>query len=544
MVKQIKRRKVGEEMIRVSNVSQGLKEDFGDLKKKTAKILKISVDEIKEFQVVRQSVDARKKQQIHYSTTLDVTLHSEKKQQQILKNPPSKQISGTKQEVYQFPSVKNTPKHPVIVGLGPAGLCAALFLARAGIPSVILERGEDVDSRSQAVEEFMKTGKLNPKSNVQFGEGGAGTFSDGKLTTGTKDPRQKTLLETFVQAGAPADILYSHKPHIGTDVLRMMLKNIRKELISLGCDLRFSHQMVGIQAVGDCVSSLSVESPEGRYELSASHVVLATGHSARDTFTMLYDSKIPLEVKNFAVGVRIEQLQKQIGLAQYGEDFHKLPPTDYKLVCHLPSNRSAFSFCVCPGGEVVAATSEEGKLVTNGMSYRSREGENINGGFLVGVEPKDFYEIGKDHPLAGMWFQEHWEKIAFAQGGSNYHAPCQRVEDFLLKRPSQGSGSIQPTYQPGVKYGELDSCLPSEVIETLRDSLPLLGKKVAGFDCPDGLLTGIETRSSSPVRILRDTSLQSSLKGLYPCGEGAGYAGGIVSAGVDGIRVAEQIVSQ
>lgn len=529
-------------MIRISNISQGLEEDFSSLQEKTAKILKISSQEITHLQIVRQSVDARKKNQIHYSTTVDVILENKIKEEKILKNPPSKQITSVQVEEYHFPEVKKRPANPVIVGLGPSGLFAALFLARAGIPSVILERGDEVDTRSAMVEEFMKTGKLSSRSNIQFGEGGAGTFSDGKLTTGTNDPRKKILMESLVEAGAPADILYSHKPHIGTDVLRDVLKNIRKELISLGCDLRFCHKLVDIQAEGDTISSLTVESLSQQYQLPASHVILATGHSARDTFTMLYERNIPLEGKNFAIGVRIEHFQSQMGMAQYGEDYAKLPPTDYKLACHLPSGRSAFSFCVCPGGEVVGATSEEERVVTNGMSYRSRGGKNINGGLLVGVSPVDFEPFGKNHPLSGMWFQDYWEKVTFQQGGGNYHAPCQRVEDFLKMRPSTSCGEIQPTYGPGVTYGEIDPCLPKEIVDTLRESIPLLGKKVKGFDCPDALLTGIETRSSSPLRMLRDSTYQSTLKGLFPCGEGAGFAGGIVSAAVDGIKVAEALV--
>lgn len=529
-------------MIRISNISQGLEDDFSDLKVKTAKLLKVSQEELKEITLVRQSVDARKKSQIHYTCVVDVSLHSEKQEAKILKNTNNKHISLSSPENYHFPPVKNKPKDLVIVGLGPAGLFSALVLARAGVPSLILERGEAVEQRSLTVEEFMTKGVLRNDSNIQFGEGGAGTFSDGKLTTGTKDLRQKLLLETLVQAGADPDILYSHKPHIGTDVLRTVVKNLRQELISLGCEIRFGHQMVEILSSGDRISGLVVESNTERYQLPASHVVLAIGHSARDTYTMLYQKNIPLQLKNFAVGVRIEHLQSTMGFSQYGEDYKKLPPTDYKLACHLESGRSAFSFCVCPGGEVVGATSVQEHLVTNGMSHRSRGGKNINGGFLVGVTPDDFKEFGQGHPLSGMRFQEHWEKIAYLQGGGNYLAPCQRVGDFLKHQPSSGCGEILPTYRPGVSYGEIDHSLPPAVIETLRASLPLLGGKVKGFDAPDSLLTGIETRSSAPLRIPRDETYQSTLRGLYPCGEGAGYAGGIVSAGVDGMKVAEAIV--
>lgn len=531
-------------MIRVSNIPLGLREDFSGLGQKLAKILKISPSQIADISIVKQSVDARKKQQIHYTLTVDVTLHDQKEAIKLLKRPPSKHISAVNQKKYRFPPVARIPKKPVIVGMGPSGLMTALFLARAGIPSVILERGEDVERRSLRVKDFMEHGTLCASSNIQFGEGGAGTFSDGKLTTGTKDERQSILLQVLVEAGAPPDILYDHKPHIGTDVLRDVVKNIRLELLAKGCDIRFGHQMVDILSEGDVLTGLTVEAEGNRYDLEASDVVLATGHSARDTFTMLQEKGIPLEGKGFAIGVRMEHLQSEIGFAQYGEDFSLLPPTDYKLACHLPSGRSAFSFCVCPGGEVVGATSKEGHLVTNGMSYRARDNVNINGGLLIGVTVEDFSSFGAGDPLAGMYFQEHWEKIAFTQGGSDYRAPCQLVGDFLRKQASTHCGDVIPTYKPGVRYGEMDPCLPSPVVEALRESIPLLGQKVRGFDSPEAVMTGIETRSSSPVRILRDSlTFQSTLKGLYPCGEGAGYAGGIVSAGVDGIKIAEAMVS-
>lgn len=529
-------------MIRVSNISLELKEDFSHLGEKLSKILKISPSLISDISIARQSVDARKKNQIHYTLTVDVSLHDPKVESKLLKNPPSKQISKVKSQTYHFPPVERIPKAPVIVGMGPSGLMSALFLARAGIPSVVLERGEPVEKRSQTVETFLKTGILNEESNIQFGEGGAGTFSDGKLTTGTKDERQITLLQVLVDAGAPPDILYQHKPHIGTDILRDVVKNIRNELIDRGCDIRFGHKVVDFLIEGDQITGLTVESEGNPYDLVASDVVLATGHSARDIFTKLHEKTVPLECKNFAIGVRIEHLQSDMGLAQYGEMWQSLPPTDYKLACHLPSGRSAFSFCVCPGGEVVSATSKEGHLVTNGMSYRARDSLNINGGLLVGVSKEDFKEVG--HPLSGMYFQEHWEKIAFTQGGGNYAAPCQLVGDFLAKRPSQGCGDIRPSYLPTVNYGEIDGSLPIPVVDALRESLPLLGEKIKGFDKPDAVFTGIETRSSSPVRILRDESFQSTLQGLYPCGEGAGYAGGIMSAGVDGIRIAEAMVKK
>ena len=381
---------------------------------------------------------------------------------------------------------------------------------------------------------------MDPLSNVQFGEGGAGTFSDGKLTTGTHDGRISAVLEALVEHGAPEDILWSHKPHIGTDVLRQVVKRIRAELLARGCDVRFEHRLTGLRQKDGRLTGLTVAAPGGAYDLEADALVLAPGHSARDTFRMLFEAGVPMEQKPFAIGVRIEHRQSDVSLAQFGPAWEKLPPADYKLACHLPNGRSAFTFCVCPGGQVVASSSAPGQVVTNGMSLRARDGKNINGGFLVGVGPEDFCSFGSD-PLAGVRFQEQWERAAFQLGGGNFLAPAQLVGDFLNKRPSQGPGSILPTYRPGVTWTELDRCLPQAVADTLRDALPLMDRKLRGFAASEGVLTGVETRSSSPVRILRDESLQSALRGLYPCGEGAGYAGGIVSAAVDGIRVAEAV---
>lgn len=525
-------------MIKITNLSLPVGADQNALLRKVSAALNLPKDSLEEVTILKQSIDARKKSDVRYIYTVGVSLPREN---QILKYATGGNISLYQPQRYEVGKARrNSSLPPVVVGLGPAGLFAALYLARSGVPCIVLERGQDVDTRTKDVSQFWKTGKLNTQSNVQFGEGGAGTFSDGKLTTGTHDPRLSAVLDTFVAAGAPEDIRYSHKPHIGTDILRDVVKQLRQELLSLGCEVRFGHQLTGLQATGDSLSAIQVRSDTGDYTLPCDALVLAPGHSARDTFSMLFEAGVPMEQKNFAIGVRMEHLQSSISAAQYGPAWEQLPPSDYKLACHLPSGRSAFSFCACPGGQVVAAASEDGHLVTNGMSYRARDMANINGGLLVGVGPGDF---GDSHPLSGIRFQQQWEQAAFVAGGRNFHAPVQRLEDFLKGVPSSGPGGVQPSYQPGVHWTSLNETLPGYVLETLREALPILNRKVQGFSAPDAVVTGVETRSSSPVRILRDDTLQSALRGVYPCGEGGGHAGGIVSAAVDGIRVAEAIAN-
>lgn len=524
-------------MIRIQNIPLPLDGDLEQLRKKAARILGVRPGALEELTLVHQSIDARKKQDVHYVYTVDVSLRTG--EEQAVERTGKKNVSLVLPKPYLFPEVKRrSPSMPVVVGMGPAGLFAALFLARNGLPCVVLERGQDVDRRTAQVERFWDSGLLDPSSNVQFGEGGAGTFSDGKLTTGTHDPRISAVIDALVESGAPEDVKWSHKPHIGTDILRQVVKRIRQELISLGCDVRFGHCLSGLETGSGALSGVWVACEAGRYRLDCDALVLAPGHSARDTFAMLHQAGVPMEQKNFAVGVRIEQEQAAISRAQYGPAWEQLPPSDYKLACHLPTGRSAFTFCVCPGGQVVAAASAPGQVVTNGMSYRDRAGANINGGLLVGVGPEDF--PGTD-PLAGVRFQETWEHAAWTLGGSGASAPAQLVGDLLAGRPSAGPGAIAPTYRPGVAWTALDPCLPPYVIDSLRAAIPLLDRKVHGFACPDAVLTGVETRSSSPVRILRDGSGMSALGGLYPCGEGAGYAGGIMSAAADGIRIAEYV---
>ena len=523
-------------MIRIGNLPLPPGGDMEQLRKRAARALGVRPGELGELEIVRQSIDARNKNETHYVYTVELSMPREER---LVRSAPGRNVTLVERKEYVFPkALRRSSLPPVIVGMGPAGLFAALFLARNGIPSIVLERGKDVDARTADVEKFWAGGELDESSNVQFGEGGAGTFSDGKLTTGTHDPRIGAVLDTLVEAGAPKDVKYSHKPHVGTDVLRGVVKTIREELLSLGCEVRFSHRLDGLMLQGEQLTGIRVAGPAGEYEMACDALILAPGHSARDTFRMLRDAGVPMEKKNFAIGVRIEHDQETVSRQQYGPSFALLPPSDYKLACHLPNGRSAFTFCVCPGGQVVAAASERGGVVTNGMSLRARDGKNINGGLLVGVGPGDF--PGTD-VLSGVAFQEQWERAAFRLGGENDRAPAQRVEDFLVRRPSEGPGAIFPTYRPGVQWTQMDGCLPQAVTDTLRQALPVLDRKLHGFAAPDGVLTGVETRSSSPVRIVRGEDFQSPIRGLYPCGEGAGYAGGIVSAAVDGIRVAEAV---
>lgn len=516
---------------------QGLRLRPGEPESKLTKKLQRELGcEVKGFQVLRRSVDARKKDDLSLVYTLGVDVPHEN---QVLKKCRSKKVSRYLPQEYAFPVEHlRLSQRPVIVGAGPAGLFCALMLARVGARPIVLERGQDVDTRTAQVSAFWNGGALDPESNVQFGEGGAGTFSDGKLHTGVNDPRMQHILKEFVSFGAPGEILWDAAPHVGTDYLKTVVKNIRLELQSLGAEVRFGHRLTGILTEENRISGAAVLGPEGEYTLPTRHLVLAIGHSARDTFRMLYDAGVPMEQKQFAMGVRIEQRQRDITIAQYGAEVSGLPVASYKLSCHPDAGRGAFSFCVCPGGLVVAAASQPGRLCTNGMSNHARDEENINGGLLVTVLPSDF---GTDHPLGGVFLQEQLEQAAFELGGGNYFAPCQRVEDFLMHRPSAGPGKVVPSYTPGVTWTDLHRCLPEFLTDTLEQAIPMLGKKLQGFDDPDAVLTAIESRSSSPVRIPRDAQGESGIRGLYPCGEGAGYAGGIMSAAADGMKVAERI---
>ena len=514
------------------------------LQKKAAAALRLRPGDIRSLTVLRRSIDAREGVRFVWSVAVEVASEDAVARRALGRNI-SRYAPFDPLSLLPPPLVAPPEPRPVVVGAGPAGLFCALTLARCGAKPLLLERGRAVEQRRCDVEQFWQTGRLDPRSNVQFGEGGAGAFSDGKLNTGTRDPRHALILSDFVRFGAPEEILYDAKPHIGTDRLYTVLQNLRRELLRLGAQVCFEHLLCGIESDGGALSALQIESPEGKYTLPATHLVLAPGHSARDTFALLHRLGVPMEPKPFAVGVRIEHLQSAVDAAQYKEAAGNpaLPPSSYKLACHTRDGRGVFSFCVCPGGQVVAAASEEGRAVTNGMSEFARDGTNINGGLLVSVTPEDFGGAAGD-PLAGVAFQRRLEEAAFRAGGGDFSAPAQRVGDFLAGQPSTAPGTVLPSYRPGVRWGDLGECLPAFVCDALREALPELGKKLRGFDDPDAVLTAVESRSSSPLRILRESDCRSALRGLYPCGEGAGYAGGIMSAAADGIRCAEAVLEQ
>ncbi len=516
-------------MLKIINLRAELGASKEDVKKKALKALGIT--DAKSFKIVRRAIDARRKSDVHYIVTAELESADEAK---ILnKNLPN--VSKASDTKYTFPKCSPKGKRPIIVGSGPAGLFCGLYLARAGFKPIILERGADVDTRTKCVKNYWKTGSLDENTNVQYGEGGAGTFSDGKLNTGIKDIRIRAVLEDFAKFGAHPDILVNAKPHIGTDVLRNVVKAIREEIIALGGEVRFLTKLTHIKTKNNAVCAAVAQSESGSYEIEADKIILAIGHSARDTFEMIKSIGVDMEKKPFAMGVRIEHKQDFISDAMYGDSAKLLPPADYKLAVHTSSGRGLYTFCMCPGGYVVAAASENETVVTNGMSYQARAGENANSALLVGVTPEDF---PSDDVLSGIYLQREIERKAYLLGKGK--APAQTVGDFL-RGSNNGISTVTPTYLLGICETKLDELFPKYITDTLSEGLMLMDKKIKGFASDDAVLTAPETRSSSPVRLVRRENYQLSIDGLYSAGEGGGHAGGITSSAVDGIKAAEMV---
>lgn len=530
-------------MIRISQLKLSIHHRPEDLKKKAARQLRIQPEAIRSLHIVKQSVDARKKEEIWFIYTVDVETCREESLAEKTKN---NNIMLVKENPYQFPTGgdKMLAHPPVIIGSGPAGLFCGLMLAEAGYRPIVLERGEDVEVRTKKVSEFWETGKLDSSSNVQFGEGGAGTFSDGKLNTLVKDPlkRNQKVLEILAEHGADSSILYLNKPHIGTDVLSQVVKSIRKHITGLGGQVRFGSQVtdVLISGSGDGLSTVPRITGviiNGTEQLETDALVLAIGHSARDTFEMLLNRRIPMEQKSFAIGLRIQHPQKMITKSQYGmEESDILGPASYKLTKQTSSGRGVYSFCMCPGGYVVDASSEQRRLAVNGMSNQDRGGENANSALIVTVTPEDF---GSTNPLAGVSYQRKLEELAYQYG--NGSIPIQLYGDFKCGKPSVEFGSVNPEFKGRYQFANLKEMIPAYMSQAVIEGIDSFGHIIRGFDRPDSILAGIESRTSSPLRINRGSDFESAVKGLFPCGEGAGYAGGITSAAMDGIKVAEEL---
>ncbi len=542
-------------MLRITEIklpvenAQSLTHQADEIKAALLKRLEIPASDLIRFEIFKRGVDARKSHAILYVYSLDVEVKNEAKILAKFRKDPHIKPAPDMEYKYVAHNTSTDKPRPVVVGFGPAGIFAALILAQSGFRPIVLERGKAVRERTKDTWGLWRKNKLNPESNVQFGEGGAGTFSDGKLYSQIKDPKHygRKVIQEFVKAGAPEEIQYVSHPHIGTFRLVGMVEEMRNTIIALGGEIRFQSRVEDIELTQDTDGKNQVQAVvlQTGERIPTNHLVLAVGHSARDTFEMIYKRGIYVEAKPFSIGFRIEHPQSLIDRARYGKSYSedllsKLGAADYKLVHHAKNGRAVYSFCMCPGGTVVAATSEPNRVVTNGMSQYSRNERNANAGIVVGITPEVDYP---GHPLAGMELQRKLESHAFVLGGGNYNAPGQLIGDFLANRPSTKFGEVMPSYTPGVHLTNLDTALPEFAITAIREAIPEFGKQIKGFDLADGVLTGVETRTSSPIRIKRDDeSLQSiNTRGLYPCGEGAGYAGGILSAGVDGIKVAEAV---
>jgi uncharacterized FAD-dependent dehydrogenase len=533
-------------MLRITEVKLPLEHSEDELRAAILARLSLAAADLLSFSIFRRACDARKRNHIFFTYTLNVAVRDEA--DVLRRHADDPRVGPAPDTRYRFVARARPgeARRPLIIGTGPCGLFAGLLLAQMGFRPILLERGKTVRERAKDTWGLWRQGKLNADSNVQFGEGGAGTFSDGKLYSQIKDPRHlgRKVLAEFVKAGAAEEILFVSKPHIGTFRLVKMVENLRAAMETLGAEIRFESRveslLIGTNAKGERrVEGVRLASGE---TLESDHVALAVGHSARDTFQMLYDQGVHIEAKPFSIGVRIEHPQSLIDKARFGRfaGHPLLGAADYKLAYHARNGRTVYSFCMCPGGQVVAATSEPFRVVTNGMSQYSRAERNANSGIVVDVFPEQDFP---GHPLAGIDFQRHWESKAFEAGGGFYQAPAQLVKDFLEGYPSTRLGSVLPSYQPGIHLTDLALCLPGFVVESLREALPVFGRQIRGYDMADALLTGVETRTSSPLRIPRhaDTLQSVNIRGLYPAGEGAGYAGGILSAGIDGIKIAEAI---
>jgi uncharacterized protein len=530
-------------MLRLTEVKLPLNHAEAELQDAVLRKLGIPADQLVRFAVHRRSYDARRRGAIALTYTLDVEVRGEAAVLERLRDDPH--VRPAPDMAYRFVAraPANPASRPVVIGTGPCGLLAGLLLAQMGFRPILLERGKAVRERTRDTWGLWRKGELNPESNVQFGEGGAGTFSDGKLYSQIKDPKHhgRKVLEEFVKAGAPPEILYVSKPHIGTFKLVSMVEHMRANIEALGGEFRFNSRVEDLEIEDGQLHGVVLA--DGT-RIAGDHVVLAVGHSARDTFAMLHARGVYIEPKPFSIGLRIEHPQSLIDRCRFGAQAGNpiLGAADYKLVHHCANGRSVYSFCMCPGGTVVAAASEPGRLVTNGMSQYSRNERNANAAIVVGVTPGDFPGAAAANPLAGIEFQRHWEEAAFQAGGGDYSAPAQRVGDFLAGRPSSGPGTVVPSYTPGVRWTDLSGCLPDYAVAAIREALPAFDRQIPGFAMDDAVLTGVETRTSSPIRIRRGDDHQSlNTRGLYPAGEGAGYAGGILSAAVDGIEVAEAV---